>query len=90
MADAQAQGFDLLFKADACFDRRQGQIAHGACVLHFTHQTTLDDTNAAFAVTQFELNQTHGFSPEYKFRKQSQIPVGAGLPAIAICLAHQW
>ena len=65
VADAQAQGIHLLLKTDARLDRRQREIAHRARVLHFAHQTALDHANPALAVNQFELNQTHGFSPVY-------------------------
>ncbi|MNL34982.1 hypothetical protein D3C87_1569840 [compost metagenome] len=63
VADAQAQGLDLLLKTNVRLDRRQCQVANSAGALHFAHQAILDHANAALAVTQFELNQTHGFSP---------------------------
>ncbi|MNI73309.1 hypothetical protein D3C73_1293100 [compost metagenome] len=63
MADAQPEALHLLLKIDPRLDRRQRQVAHRAGVLHFTDQTFLDHAYAAFAVTQFELNQTHEYSP---------------------------
>ncbi|MNY43122.1 hypothetical protein D3C86_1780580 [compost metagenome] len=66
MADAQALGFHLLLQVDARLDRCQSQVANRARVLHFAHPIVFDYANAALAVTQFELNQTHGFSPVNK------------------------
>ncbi|MCY1446618.1 hypothetical protein D9M71_632010 [compost metagenome] len=63
MADAQPEAAHLLLKIDPRLDGRQRQVAHRAGVLDFTDQSFLDHAYAAFAVTQFELNQTHEFSP---------------------------
>ncbi|MOA05161.1 hypothetical protein D3C78_1247480 [compost metagenome] len=82
MADAQPQALHLLFKACARLDRRQCQIANAARVLHFADQTVVDHADTAFAVTQFELNQTHEISPIPS--KTPQISVGVSLLAIAM------
>ncbi|MCY1455482.1 hypothetical protein D9M71_726200 [compost metagenome] len=79
MADAQPQALHLLFKARARFNRRQCQVANSARVLHFTDQAVVDHTDTAFAVTQFELNQTHEFSPVKQNFKSPQNQCGSGL-----------
>ncbi|VVM62575.1 hypothetical protein PS662_01383 [Pseudomonas fluorescens] len=63
VADAQAEGIHLLLKIDPGFNRPQRQIAHRASVLYFADQIVLDHANTALAVNQFELHQTHDFSP---------------------------
>ncbi|MNP39112.1 hypothetical protein D3C76_1326700 [compost metagenome] len=63
VADAEPQALHLLLQIEACFDRCQRQVANRACLTNFQDLRPLDHADTALAVTQFELNQTHDFSP---------------------------
>ena len=86
VAAAQAEGFDLLLQSAAGFDGGQGQITHAAGGLHFAHHSAFDHADAAFAVTQFELNQMHVF---LLFLQKHRRPLWERACSRKRCISHQ-